>query len=271
MAFIKENQLNNEEIELSESEEVVKPDMKDVKSKNTSQDTYNELETMINNIDTNYTAFIEKEKAYEKERKEYNMTVKKEHKELLVIFKKFTKNYQNDMLKLNKPRKTNNCGKGGFNKLVPVPPKLIKYLELEDGAMLTRPAITRVLNDKFKLDNFRNGKDIKITSRKAAKILGCKYNITISFSNFQGFIKKFYDEVKDNINEDVTEYASDDSSDEEAEPDDEAPCEEVAPVDDETHLSSSKKSTSKKSSSKKSTSKKSSSKKSSSKKSTSES
>ena len=269
MAFIKENQLNNEEIELSESEEVVKPD---VKSKNTSQDTYNELETMINNIDINYSAFIEKEKAYEKERKEYNMTVKKDHKELLVIFKKFTKNYQNDMLKLNKPRKTNNCGKGGFNKLVPVPPKLIKYLELEDGAMLTRPAITRVLNDKFKLDNFRNGKDIKITSRKAAKILGCKYNITISFSNFQGFIKKFYDEVKDNINEDVTEYASDDSSEDDVAPDEEvAPDDEVAPVEDETHLSTSKKPTSKKPTNKKSTSKKPTNKKSTSKKLSSES
>ena len=209
MSFNKGN--NEEEIELSENEEVVKPD---VKSKNTSQDTYNELETMINNIDINYNTFSEKEKTYEKERKEYNMMVKKSHKELLITFKKFTKNYQNDMLKLSKPRKTNNCGKGGFNKLVPVPPKLIKYLELEDDAMLTRPAITRVLNDKFKLDNFRNGKDIKITSRKAAKILGCKYNITIAFSKFQGFIKKFYDEVKENSNEDITEYASDDSSDE---------------------------------------------------------
>lgn len=196
-------QSDNEQIQLSEAEEEVNEtevNTKVVKSKNSSLEIFDELENKITAMDSLSAVFIEKEKAFERDRKEYNTTWKKEHKELLNVFKKFTKVYKHDMAKSSKTRKTGNSGKGGFNKVTPVPKKLVEYLGLEEGTMMTRPQVTHLLNDKFKAEKFRseeNGKVIKITNKKAAKVLGCEMNHTIQFSEFQGFIKKFYEDEKE--------------------------------------------------------------------------
>jgi len=59
--------------------------------------------------------------------------------------------------------------------------------------------VTHLLNEKFKKMKFRseeNGKVIKISDKKAAKVLGCEMNHTIEFNQFQGFIAKFYNDEK---------------------------------------------------------------------------
>ena len=193
---------DNEQIQLSEGEEEItelETDTKIMKPKNSSLEIFDEFEKMINSMDTLTSLFSEKEKAFEKDKKEYMSAWKKEYKEIHATLKKFSKAYKIDMMKSSKTRKTGNSGKGGFNKVTLVPKKLIEYLGLEEGAMLTRPQVTHKLNDKFKAEKFRseeNGKVIKITNKKAAKILGCEHNHSIEFSEFQGFIKKFYEDEK---------------------------------------------------------------------------
>jgi hypothetical protein len=113
--------------------------------------------------------------------------------------KKFGKTFMLDLSKNTKVRKTGNSGNGGFNKPIPVPIKLREYLGLADDILMPRPQVTHLLNDKFVEEGFRskeNGKIIKITNKKTAKILGCEHNKTIQFNEFQGFIKSFYEEMK---------------------------------------------------------------------------
>jgi len=189
---------DNEQIQLSEGEEEI-TETKTMKPKNTSVEMFDEFEKLLANLESLSSQFTEKDKIYEKEKKEFNSAWKKQFKEVEVILKKFGKAFHSDMAKSSKTRKTGNSGKGGFNKPLPVPKKLIEYLGLEEGAMMTRPQVTHILNDKFKAEKFRseeNGKVIKITNKKAAKILGCEHNHVIEFSEFQGFIKKFYEDEK---------------------------------------------------------------------------
>ena len=185
----------NEQNLLSEVEEDNEENQ--VKVKQTSSDHYDELTSMFGVLNTIESSYNEKRKEFEKLDKEYNSQKKKQLKDIEQFMKKFGKTLNIELLKNTKVRKTGNSGKGGFNKLIPVPSKLREYLALADDIMMTRPQVTRMLNDKFKEEKFRseeNGKVIKITNKKSAKILGCEHNKMIQFNEFQTFIASFYNE-----------------------------------------------------------------------------
>ena len=163
---------------------------------------------MFTQLETLEHTFSEKKKEFEKIDKEYTTTRRKLYKEIDQFMTKVGKNLKTESIKHNKKRKTGNSGKGGFNKEMPVPLKLRKYLELPDDVLMSRPKVTKMLNIKFIEEGFRNttatkedgttksAKELKITNKKSAKILGCEHNKVIEFENFQGFIAAFYNEEK---------------------------------------------------------------------------
>lgn len=187
---IDESQLSEDEIAVEETEH------KAVKPKQTSPELFDEWSKILDSINELDVSFIEKDKSYEKEKKEYYSSRKKLQKELDILLTKFNKTFKHDMAKSCKTRKTGNSGKGGFNKPCAVPKKLRTFLGLEEDALLPRPTISRLLSEKFKELNFKFGKVIKITDKKSAKELGCPVDYEIQFNEVQTFIKQFYVEEK---------------------------------------------------------------------------
>ena len=96
-------------------------------------------------------------------------------------------------VKKEKPKRKGNKN-GGFNKESPVPPKLVKYLGLEEGIELSRPKVMSLLNDKFKTEGLKQGK-ITTLDKNTSKLLEKDENREIKFTGFQSFLKEFYDEV----------------------------------------------------------------------------
>ena len=93
----------------------------------------------------------------------------------------------------NKPKRKGNK-EGGFNKEQPVPPKLIKYLGLEDGVKMARPKVMSALNEKFKTDGLKTGQTTTL-DKDSAKALGKEKGRVIEFTAFQSFLKEFYEEA----------------------------------------------------------------------------
>ena len=174
-------------------------DPKPIKPIQSSLDIFAELSSLMQQLDIIDANFNEKDKQYEKDKKEFQINRKRTHKDFEQLRKKFEKTLNRDMNRIHKTRKTGNSGKGGFNKIIPVPKKLCLFLELESGSEMSRPSVTHLLNEKFKQMKFRseeNGKLIKITDKDTATILGCELDHTIAFNQFQGFIAKFYNDEK---------------------------------------------------------------------------
>ena len=96
-------------------------------------------------------------------------------------------------VKKEKPKRKGNKD-GGFNKESPVPPKLVKYLGLEEGIELSRPKVMSLLNDKFKTEGLKKGQ-ITTLDKNTSKLLEKDENREIKFTGFQSFLKEFYDEV----------------------------------------------------------------------------
>ena len=111
------------------------------------------------------------------------------------IFVQMSKSHVDEVNKAakEKPKRKGNKD-GGFNKLVPVPPKLIKYLGLEEGILMSRPKVMSALNDKFKDSGLKEGQKT-ILDKETAKALGKEKGRVIEFTGFQSFLKEFYEEA----------------------------------------------------------------------------
>ena len=153
---------------------------------------------MITNLTELHTDFMEKEREFEKVRKDYYSERKRLTKECELQYKKMSKQV---VSKLSKGKKKSSTGnKGGFTKLQPVPKKLKKFLDIEEDE-LTRPEVSKRLHQKFKDLGFKNNEDKKITvikDKKIAKQLGVEKDFEITFATFQTFLAKFYNEEKVN-------------------------------------------------------------------------
>lgn len=184
------NHLSEDEIEVDNVEQ------KAIKCKQSSVELFDEFSELLATLDTLDTTFSEKEKQFEKDKKEYYSQRKNIIKQQDLSLKKFGKSFKHDIVRATKPRKTGNSGKGGLMKQSIVPEKLRNYLELAEDVLMSRPELTKLLNKKFTEDKFRDGKIVKISNKKAAKALGCEVNHVIEFNQFQGFIAKFYNDEK---------------------------------------------------------------------------
>lgn len=176
-------------------------DIQDKKKKLNAHELYSELTKHITQITEAESSFVEKEREFEKEYKEYKAAHKKSMREIDSLMKRFEKAFNAEVSK-KKPRKTENAGKGGFNKQTDVPEVLRKYIGIDEDEKKSRPEITKLLNAKFseaglmKTKKDDNGKEIKviILDKSTAKKLGRKENDEIRNKDIQTFIAQFYRE-----------------------------------------------------------------------------
>ncbi len=203
---IEEVETDNESASGSEEETTQTEDKKKQK-KLTAHELYNEISQRFSIIVKADEAFVEKEKEFEREQKEFNSSRKKIMREIDGFMKRFEKAFTAEVGKKKKPRKTENAGKGGFNKQTDVPELLRNYIGLDEDDKKSRPEVTRLLNEKFKEAGLmttkkdENDKEIKIIKldKATAKKLKRKEGDEFRSKDIQTFIAQFYREVN-NIN-----------------------------------------------------------------------
>lgn len=210
---INESHENTEDEQLSEEHSSDDQSSSDEETKSTgekkkklsSEELFSEITKHFNSLDTTYQEFVKKEHAFEKEQKEFNSYQKKTLRDIAGLMKRFEKSFKHVIGK-KKPRKTENAGKGGFNKPSNVPKVLREYIGIEDELM-TRPQVTKLLNQKFseaglmKTKTDDTGKETKviILDKATAKKLNRKVGDEIRNRDIQTFIAQFYKEVKDKL------------------------------------------------------------------------
>ena len=150
------------------------------------------MEIDWNKLTSETSEFSEKEKSFEKVRKAFQNERKTLTRDIEATMKRLQKSIVTDS---NRKSKKGSRKKSSGFKAVPVPKTLRKYLEIEETE-LTRPEVTKRLHAKFKAEGFKDGKTTTISSKKAAKTLGCKHNEVIEFSQFMTFVSKFYNQEK---------------------------------------------------------------------------
>lgn len=194
---------NESESESGSEEETTNTEEKKKQKKLTTHELYNEISQRFSVLVKADEAFVEKEKEFEKEQKEFNSSRKKIMRELDGLMKRFEKAFTSEVGKKKKPRKTENAGKGGFNKQTDVPEVLRNYIGLDKDDMKSRPEVTKLLNEKFKEAGLmktkkdENDKDIKviILDKATAKKLKRKEGDEIRNKDIQTFIAQFYREA----------------------------------------------------------------------------
>jgi hypothetical protein len=181
---------------LSESDEAPEHNEKPKKKVMTSVDLLEEFSNVFTKLQTLNSDFYEKEKAFDKDRKEYQTERKRLEREQESLFKRLGKTVVSETTK--KKKRTGNST-GGFNKVVPVPKALRKYLDIDDTD-LSRSAVNKLLHAKFKAEGFKEGKTTTISSKKTAKALGVSKDHVIEFSEFSKFLAGFYNAEKVSAN-----------------------------------------------------------------------
>ena len=115
-------------------------------------------------------------------------------KQLLRINPLLIKSIEEGIKFSSKKPKRKVTSSSGFNKEGPVPPKLIKYLDLDDETQMSRPKVVHLLYTKFKNDNLTTGQNI-IFDKNTAKFFGKDKDYELNFKQIQTFLKEIYDEA----------------------------------------------------------------------------
>ena len=198
-----EEHISDEEIEQNDSDtDNATEDDKKKQHKMSAAELYTEISERFNLLESSEASYIEKEKEFEKEQKEFYANRKKILREMSSFMKRFEKAFASEVGKKKKPRKTENAGKGGFNKQTDVPELLRNYIGLGEDEQKSRPEVTKLLNAKFNEAGLmktkkENDKDIKviILDKATAKKLKRKEGDEIRNKDIQTFIAQFYREV----------------------------------------------------------------------------
>ena len=185
-------------------EETTQTEDKKKQKKLTAHELYNEISQRFSMVVKADEAFVEKEKEFEREQKEFNSSHKKIMREIDGFMKRFEKAFIAEVGKKKKPRKTENAGKGGFNKQTDVPEILRKYIGIDEDDKKSRPEVTKLLNEMFKVAGLMktkkddNDKEIKviILDKATAKKLKRSEGDEIRNKDIQTFIAQFYHEAK---------------------------------------------------------------------------
>ena len=140
------------------------------------------------------------------EENELEKLVREENEKLRSLYSKLKKNKREQNSVINRlgslhksevksvskeKRKRNKNVESGIQKTAPVPEALIKYLDLEDGAMLPRTKVVKMMHAKWKKEGLKNGQTT-VLDKKHAKALGYSNGHVIEFKDYQPFISSFY-------------------------------------------------------------------------------
>ena len=113
----------------------------------------------------------------------------------LRLIKQLDKAHDDDVNKARKEKKKRNVTEdSGILKNKPIPPVLIKFLNLEEGTELPRTKVMSRLSNKFKDLGLRKGQDIEL-DKKTAKLFGKEEGYIIEFKYFQRFLKTVYEDA----------------------------------------------------------------------------
>ena len=205
--IVEESEVEESEVEESEVDDVEESEVEDKKKqpKLTSSELFSEIVKRFNALEETENEFIDKEKEFEKEQKEFHSIRKKTMRELTAYMKRFEKSFKSEIGKKKKPRKTENAGKGGFNKLAEVPEYLREYIGINKDELMSRPQVTKLLNQKFTEDGLMKtkadseGKETKyiILDKSTAKKLKRKDGDEVRLRDIQTFIAQFYKEANE--------------------------------------------------------------------------
>ncbi len=100
---------------------------------------------------------------------------------------------------LNKARKEKkkrvNNSKSGILAEHPIPPILLKFLNLPDNTLMMRPKVFSLLNNKFKELGLKQGQET-VLDKKTAKLFGFEEGHKIKFQECQKFLADIYEKAK---------------------------------------------------------------------------
>ena len=186
---------SEEESEDEESEDEEKDNskksVKEKKVKKTWQENIDELTQLTADFKKNENEHKLFQENLHKNEKARNELVKQLARSVSLLAK-FHDEEIKRVLKEKPKRKGNNSS--GFNKETPVPPKLIKYLSLDNDVQMSRPKVVSLLYQKFKSENLTSGQNITL-DKTTAKIFGKEKDYEFNFKQIQTFIKEIYDEA----------------------------------------------------------------------------
>jgi len=164
---------------------------KEKKAKKSFQELSDEFETLSASIKVKKGEVNEGYKALKTKEKEMYDLERQQAK----IYTLMAKAHDEEVKKAQKEKPKRKGNKdGGFNKETPVPPKLIKFLGLEDDIKMSRPKVMSAMNDKFKDLKIKEGQTTTLDAA-TAKALGKEKGRVIEFTAFQSFLKEFYSEA----------------------------------------------------------------------------
>lgn len=181
------------EIEAGSEEEQEDGDMKLAKEKKTKKsfdELHDDFEKNSADIKVKKGELNDLNKMLKAKEKEISDLERQQSK----IWAQFSKAKEEDVKKAakNKPKRKGNK-EGGFNKPVPVPLILTKYLGIEDGILMSRPKLMSAVTDKFKEEGLKKGQ-LTTLDAKAAKALGKDKGREIPFGGFQTFLAEFFND-----------------------------------------------------------------------------
>lgn len=139
--------------------------------------TLGELQTQVKDITKKFkTCYRELKKATQV----LQVTLSKEHK------------------KLNKSKRKKTTGRkeGGFNKTIPVPLKICKYVGIPVDSSKKRSEITKLLYAEFKTRGLNQGDRKYKMDKETALLFGKKKGTEFHIHEFQGMLKEIYDGEK---------------------------------------------------------------------------
>jgi hypothetical protein len=173
-----ENEESKNEESENEEKDKSKKSVKEKKVKKTKEENINELTQLI--VD------------FKKNESEYKLIQENFHKNEKAR-SEIGKQLSRIVSLLQKSKREGN-NNSGFNKETPVPPKLIKYLSLDNDVLMSRPKLGSLLYQKFKSENLTNGQNITL-DKNTAKIFGKEKDYEFNFKQMQTFIKEINDEA----------------------------------------------------------------------------
>lgn len=176
----------------SDPTETKEPVAKEVKQKPTFDGCFSEIDT-INKEELKLDAEInELHKSLDFKLKQKKALQKQRNK----IFNLLPKSYEDGCNKARKEKKKRtNASRSGILKESPIPPILIKFLELQEGTLLSRPKVFSLLNNKFKELGLKKGQDTFL-DKKTAKLFGLEEGHKIEFKMCQTFLAELYNAEK---------------------------------------------------------------------------
>ena len=184
-----ESESESEESEESESEDT-KKSVKEKKVKKTWQENINEITQLTTDLKKNESEHKLLQDNLHKIEKTRSDIIKQLSRINLLL----NKSIEEGIKFGSKKPKRKGTSSSGFNKEGPVPPKLIKYLALDDEIQMSRPKVGSLLYQKFKADNLTTGQNITF-DKDTSKFFSKNKDYELNFKQFQTFLKEIYDEA----------------------------------------------------------------------------